>query len=244
LPELWEAPFEPLGGQTPFNLEYVQGETRLPARRLANGEWGGRWNQLLPGGEFSISYLSRLSDLGSVRPRAVAARPGPIPQVTVALDRQFYRAGVLGFDFASRLWSVGIRGEAALFHETDPREGNRLVWVVGLDRTWHGWLFIVEYLDRSGGDSLVGVPAFSTLAVRSTLLSHIQKTIGSSHELELRGALGLHGGGHLVEASYGRALSGRLRLKASAIVIGGARAGYLGQYGDNGHLKLDLRYSF
>jgi hypothetical protein len=244
LPRTALAPLGPSGEEIPVDVTYREGTRVFPARTLGNGQWGVRWNQLLPRGEFSLSYLYAFNDIGFYRTATGVELGGPAPELVLVLNREYHRVGILGFDFASELGPVGIRGEMALRNETDPDNLDRFVYIVGLDRRWKDWLLVVQYTDRAGGDTAGSTPVFPDLGLRSTLLSHIERTLGPTQSLELRSAFRLRDGDFLLQLRYSRALTDRWRLELGGALFGGPRAGYLGQYRGNDDLTFRLRYAF
>jgi hypothetical protein len=244
LPNTALAPLGPAGQEVAVDVAYHEGARTFPARTLANGQWGVRWNQLVPRGEFSVSFLDTFNDVGYLSPTTRVDPGGPVPRLAVVLDRHYFRMRVVGFDFASELGPVGVRGEMALVDETDPDDLDRLVYVVGLDRRWGDWFLIAQYADRIGGRALADTPVFPNLGLRSTLLSRIERTIDPSQTLELRTALGLRDRDMLMQLSYSLAITDAWKLTLAGALVGGSRAGFLGQYRGNDNLSVQLRRSF
>jgi hypothetical protein len=244
LPDTVLAPLGPAGQEVPVDVTYREGTRTFPARTLANGQWGVRWNQLVPRGEFSVSFVDAFNDVGYLSPTTRLDPGAPVPRLVVALDRHYFRMRVVGFDFASELGPVGIRGEMAFVDETDPNDLDRLAYVVGLDRRWGDWFLIAQYADRIGGRPPAGTPVFPNLGLRSTLLSRIERTIDPSQSLELRTALGLRDRDFLMQLSYSLAITDAWKLTLAGALVGGSRTGYLGQYRGNDNLSVQLRRSF
>jgi hypothetical protein len=244
LPPTALAPLGPSGQEIAVDVTYREGTRTFPARTLANGQWGLRWNQIVRGGEFSLSYLDTFNDTGFLSTTAHVETATPAPRLAVALDRRYFRMRVVGADFASELGPVGVRGEMAFVDETDPGDLDRFVYVVGLDRRWKDWFVIAQYADRIGGHQAAGIPVFPNLGLRATVLSRIERTIDPSQSVELKLALGLRDRDRLMQLSYNLSISDTWRLTLGGALFGGSRTGFLGQYRGNDALTVQLRRSF
>jgi hypothetical protein len=235
------APQEP---PTEVELSYRDAGGALPARTFGNGQWGIRWNQLLPRAEFSFSYFDGFDDIAFFRPSIMPVLLAPQPQFLVSLNREYFRVRVAGADFASELGPFGIRGEMAYFDQTDPTNLDRLLFVVGLDRSWGDWFAIVQYMGQKVSGSAQNEPVFPDLGLRSTMLWRVERTLSPSRSLEVKGALRLRDGDFFIQPMYSVALANKWRLKIGATIFGGPEDGYLGQFRDNSHLIVQLRYTF
>jgi len=241
-------PVGPSGQMVAADLSYQDGQITFPARRFENGQWGLRWNQLVPGAEFSISYFDGYDNIPFFRPTAtVVSVVDQRPQILVTLNREYQRMHVPGADFATALGPVGIRGELAYLalDHTSPGNQDRLVFIVGLDRTWGDWFVNAQYTDQVGGGTLpAGVALFPNQGLRSTILYRVERTLGPSQSVGLRGAWGVRDGGVLLQPQYNVILSDAWRLKVGLTVFLGPRSSYLGEYRDNTNLEMQLRYTF
>jgi hypothetical protein len=246
LPAVARVPFGPTGEVAEVDLLFRDGNVAFPARTFANGQWGARWNQLVSWVEFSLSYFDGFDDIAFFRPRfAVPSGVAPRPRIQVTLDREYHRVRVAGADFASELGSFGIRGELAYVDQMDPLNRDRLVFVVGVDRTWGDWFAILQYTDQiPAGNIPPGTPIFPDQGLRSTILTRFERTISPSQSFEVRGALSVRDGDFLVQLLYDIALTDAWRLKLGLTLFAGPRTSFLGQYRDSGHLNIQLRYTF
>jgi hypothetical protein len=229
-----------------YDLTYRDQAGPVPARTLGNGQWGVRYNQVRSRGEFSFSYFDGFDDIPFFRP---AISPQPIvpperPRAQISLNREYYRVHVAGFDFASDLGPIGIRGEAAYFDQTDPNNLDHALYVLGVDKTWGDWFVILQYAGQSVNGRIIGQAVFPDLGLRSTLIYRVERTLGSSRSVEIKGAFRLRDGDFLLQPMYTVALSNSWRLKLGATVFVGPKTTYLGQYQDSSHLNLQLRYSY
>ncbi len=252
LPESAEAPLGPKGQPIDIDLSFQDGSVTFPAWALKNGEVGLRWNQLVPGGEFSLSYFDGFDHIASFRSTAtILPAMEPRPRALVTLNREYHRVRVGGADFASALGPFGLRGEIAYFAQNDPTKHDRLVFIVGFDRTWGDWFAILQYTDQiltgsaqMPAGNLQGSLLFPDQGYRSTILYRVARTLSSSQSVEIKGAIGARDGGFLVQPLYSMALTDAWRLKVGVTFFGGSRTSYLGQYHDNVFLNLQLRYTF
>jgi hypothetical protein len=247
LPTSTKAPLGPMGEEIDVALAFDDGRIDFPARTLRNGQWGVRWNQVVGGGEFSLSYFDGFDDLPVFRPTTA---PQPLvavrPQLLITLDREYHRMRVFGADYASALGPFGVRGELAYFdvESSAPLNRDRLVFVIGLDRTWGDWFAIVQYTDQIPARDVQDALVFPDQGLRSAILYRIERTLSGSQSIEIKGVIGVRDRDFLVQMGYNVALSDAWRLKAGITFLGGPRSSYLGQYRDNNYVNLQLRYSF
>jgi hypothetical protein len=244
LPSSAQLPLFPESEPVDLSLTYQDAGGPLPARTLGNGQWGVRWNQLVPRAEFSLSYFDGFDDLAFFRSSILAIEPAPRPQALISLSREYYRVRVAGADFASELGPVGIRGELGYFDQTDPANLDHLLFVVGVDRSLGDWFVVVQYAGQKVSGPVPKGPVFPDLGLRSTMLWRIERTLGPSTTFEIRGALRLLDGDFLIQPLYSVALANNWRLSVGATFFGGPEDGYLGQFRDNSHLTVQLRYTF
>jgi len=245
-PRLPARTFIPVDGErVEAGLFYRDGRLALPPRTFGNGQWGARWNQLVPRAEFSISYFDGFDDIAFFRPEAAPLPElAQTPRLLVRLNREYHRVRIVGADFASGFGPLGIRGEMAYFDQTDPGNRDHLLFVLGLDRTWGDWFAIIQYAGQKVSQKLAGSAVFPDLGLRSTALLRIERNMGPSRSFEMKVALRLRDGDFMLQPFYNVALSNRWRLKVGATLFGGTREGFLGQYRDSSHLNLQLRYTF
>jgi len=225
---------------------FLDGTRTLPARTFGNGQWAVRWNQIVPRGEFSVSYFDGFDDLPffSLGGMRVAEPREAGTVVHVPLNRQYCRVRVAGADFASELGPFGIRGETAYFDSTDPANRDHLLYVIGMDHTRGDWFAIVQYADLWVSSPVPETALFPELALRSTLMARIEKKMGPENTFEIKGAVRLRDGDAMVQPLCSIGLSGNWRLKIGATFFSGPRASYFGQFRDNANFTLALRYSF
>ena len=244
LPATTQAAIVP--GQPPstVDLSYRDVGGPLPARTFANGQWGVRWNQLVPRAEFSLSYFDGFDDLAYFQTSAVPVAIVPRPRLQVSLSREYYRVHVIGADFASQYGPFGVRGEMAYFDQTDPANLDHLLFVLGLDRTWGDWFAIVQYAGQKVSGHVANTAVFPDLGLRSSLICRIERTLGPARSFEVKGVLRLLDGDFFLQPLYSIALANKWRLKIGGTLFAGPKDSYLGQFRDNSHLLVQLRYTF
>jgi hypothetical protein len=229
-----------------FDLIYRDQRGPLPAQTFGNGQWGVRYSQVVSRGEFSFSYFDGLDDIPFFRP-SIALLSFASPErlrAQIALGREYYRVRVAGFDFASDLGPIGIRGEAAYFDQTDPNNLDHVLYVVGVDKNWRDWFVILQYAGQKVNGRLAGQAVFPDLGLRSSMIYRVERTLGPSRSIEIKGVLRLRDGDFLLQPIYSVALSNNWRLKLGATVFAGSKNTYLGQSRDSSHLNLQLTYSY
>jgi len=102
----------------------------------------------------------------------------------------------------------------------------------------------MQYAGQRVSGRIQNAAIFPDLGLRSTMIYRIERTLGPSRSIEIKGALRLRDGDFFVQPLYNMALSNRWRLKIGATVFAGALDSYLGQFHDNSHLNLQLIYTF
>ena len=236
----------PGAGPVDVDLTYRDLGGPLPARTFGNGQWGVRYNQIVPSAEFSLSYLDGFDDIAFFRTVSTPVAPPALqrPQALVDFHREYYRVKVAGADFASQIGPFAIRGEAAYFDQTDPNNLDHLLFVIGLDKTWGDWFAIVQYAGQKVNGRVQNAAIFPDLGLRSTMIYRIERTLRPSRSIEIKGALRLRDGDFFVQPLYNVALSNKWRLKIGATIFAGALDSYLGQFRGNSHLNLQLIYTF
>jgi hypothetical protein len=243
LPLIGQRWFPRLPTGTPVQqIQYHDLGGPVPAGTLGNGQWAVRYNQIIPGAEFSVSYFDGFDDLPFFR---ASGTPLLAEQaIRVDLRREYFRVHVVGADFASGIGPVGIRGEAAYFDQTDPLNLDHLLFVIGLDKSWGDWFAIVQYAGQKVSGRVEPAAVFPDLGLRSTLLYRVERTLGPDRTFEIKGALRLRDGDFLIQPLYSVALSNKWRLKIGTTLFAGASDGYLGQFRYNSHLNLSVTYTF
>jgi len=102
----------------------------------------------------------------------------------------------------------------------------------------------VQYAGQKASGKIQGPAVFPDLGLRSTMIYRVERTLGPSRSLEVKGALRLRDGDFLVQPLYNVALSNQWRLKLGCTIFAGAQDTYLGQFRDNSRLNLQLIYTF
>jgi hypothetical protein len=229
----------------PVNLRYQDTQGPMPAGTLGNGQWGIRYNQILSKSEFSLSYFDGFDDIPYYRPNVTPlVSTSRDLSALVSLRREYFRVRVAGIDFASSIGPLGVRGEAAYFDQTDPNNLDHMIFVIGVDKSWGDWSALIQYTGQKLSRQIDGVTVFPDLGLRSTMICRVERTLGPSRSIEIRGALGLRDRGFLLQPTYSLALSNRWRLKVGANVFAGEQNSYLGQFRDSSHANIQLTYAF
>ncbi len=245
LPSTLPLPLAPGAAPADVQLTYIDRGGRYPARTFGDAQWGVRYNQNVPRAEFSLSYFDGFDDIPFFRADVtpLSSTSGPLG-AQVSLSREYYRVRVVGADFASEFGPFGIRGETAYFDQTDPNNLDHMLFVIGLDKTWGDWFAIVQYAGQKINGRVQNAAIFPDLGLRSTMIFRVERTLGPSRSLEIKGALRLLDGDFFVQPLYSIALSNNWRLKLGASIFAGAKDSYLGQFRDNSRLNLQLIYTF
>ena len=70
------------------------------------------------------------------------------------------------------------------------------------------------------------------------------RSLGPATSFEIKGALRLRDGDFYLQPIYTVALSNRWRLDLGGAAFGGPASGFFGQYAENAHASVRLRYTF
>ena len=224
----------PLPPQTLETTGFVDLDPQFPNRP----QYGGRWNVLGPGFEFSLSYFDGFNHLPQFTAFPLSGRP------LVALQRTYAPLRMGGADAAVQLRWFTVKGEIASLFTTSDEADDVVVYVVQLER-------------QSGELSLVaGYAGEIITARRSTFdfapdrgltrafLGRAGYTISATSDISFEAALRQNLDGIWIKGQYSKAIGAHWRATFAGAAIGGDERDFIGQYRRNSHLLATLRYSF
>jgi hypothetical protein len=224
----------PLPPQSIFTTGFVDVDPQFPTRP----QYGGRWNVLGPGFEFSLSYFDGFNHLPQFTAFPLSSRP------LVALQRTYAPLRMGGADAAVPLRWFTVKGEIASLFTTSDEADDVVVYVVQLER-------------QSGELSLVaGYAGESVIKRRSTFdfapdrgltrafLGRAGYTIGATSDVSFEAAVRQNFDGVWLKGQYSKAIGAHWRATFAGVIIGGDEQDFIGQYQRNSHGLTTLRYSF
>ena len=176
-------------------------------------------------------------------------------KINLSIDYNYYHQ--IAVDFARVLFGFNIRAEAGVNLTKDLNgkdgavENPAIVWSLGFDRdmVWginlnlQGNGRVRLFHDRIGGSFLTDCEAGSKISSSRITAVISRKFFRNELELKATGLWGIEDKDFLVMPAiiWGR---NDLSIEASAGFFGGSRKGELGQYSDNGFLRLLVSYKF
>jgi hypothetical protein len=215
----------PLVGQrwTPVPVSF------LPSRQLPDGSQTGlRWSHAGSGVEYAVAFFDGFNHLPNIEPGGFA-----YPAIRM-----------YGGDAAVPTPWFTVKGETAYFASASPTTDEYVMYVVQLERQTGEWVFVGGY----AGEAVTARRAALTFApdrgMTKSLVARASYTIDVNQSLAIESAVRATGGGAYAKLEYSRASGQHWRATMSAVAIGGRSDDFLGQYRQNSHATLTLRYSF
>jgi hypothetical protein len=199
---------------------------------LGRSSFGGRWNHLGSGYEFSASFYDGFNYL-------------PVFQVS-GLDflRIYPPLRLYGADAAVPLRWFTVKTEAAYYTSPDHHQDEYVIYVIQLERQIKELSLVVGY----AGDAVTArTPALQfspELGFARAVLAHAQYTIDSNRSVAADLAVRQNGQGSWLRSEYSQAFGQHWRATAGFTWIRGDPSDFLGQYHRNSYELLALRYSF
>jgi hypothetical protein len=172
----------------------------------------------------------------------------PVVEPTVQLTRIYPSVRMYGADAAVPLPWFTIKGETGYFASQEPSESPRpddyILYVIQAERQVGEWSF-------AGGYAGEGVIIRRTLVdfapdrgLTRAFLGRAGLTIDTNRSLAIEGALRQNGDGSWLKFEYSQAAGQHLRMTAALTWIRGEPTDFFGQYNQNSHARLAVRYSF
>jgi hypothetical protein len=140
---------------------------------------------------------------------------------------------------------VSIKGEAAWFQSPDHRSDDYVLYVVQLERQAGEWFFVGGY----GGEVVTerGTQSADFNPVRGltrTVLARAGYTIDVNRNIAFETAIRENFDGFWSKTEYSQAFGQHWRLTLGLTLIRGEPSDFLGQYRQNSHGTITVRYSF
>jgi len=230
-----------------------------------------RWSPLVPATEFTITIRDlraslpggpqagvRWNHTGLVE-YALSVYQGfnPLPSFDVvgtnftpegvSIDLQRFHSKMLmaGGDIAIPTRLFTLKSEAAHFSSSDDRADEYALYVVQLERQSGEWFFVGGYageaITRNGSRTATFAP---DRGLTKTLLGRAGYTIDANRSVAVETAVRQNGDGLWVKGEYSQAFGQHWRATLNLTLIRGEMGDFLGQYRQNSHALLIVRYSF
>ncbi len=161
-----------------------------------------------------------------------------------AIERFFPQLTSWGADAAAPLSWVTVKGETEFFTSKDKRSDEFLLYVLQLEKQ-------VRELSLVGGYSgEIVVESRSPLffnperGFARSFIGRAQYSIDPRRELTAQGIVRQNGKGELLELNYSETFGQHWRATVGYTFIGGVDSDFIGEYHENSHATVALRYSF
>jgi hypothetical protein len=201
-------------------------------------QYGARWNHIGAIAEYSFSFYNGFDNLPLYRAQANFA------QLRADLQRYYPRMRMYGADAAIPLGPVTLKSEAAYFTSTAPQSDEYLLYVLQLEHQSGEWSFVGGYAGQvvtSHANSLAFSPQ---RGFTRSFVAHAGYTIDANRSLALETIIRQNGNGLWLKPEYTQSFGQHWRLTAALALIRGRAPDFIGQYHQNSHGILTVRYSF
>jgi hypothetical protein len=201
-------------------------------------QYGARWNHIGAIAEYSFSFYNGFDNLPLYRAQINFA------ELRADLQRTYPQMRMYGADAALPLGPVTLKSEAAYFTSTNPQSDQYALYVLQLERQAGEWSFVGGYAGQvvtSHGNSLAFSPQ---RGFTRSFVAHAGYTIDTNRSLALETIIRQNGNGIWLKPEYTQSFGQHWRLTAALAVIRGKPPDFIGQYHQNSHGILTVRYSF
>ncbi len=206
--------------------------TDAGARYPGRSQFGGRWNHLGKGYEFSLSYFDGFNYL-------------PLFEPSLTIQRHYPRLRLYGADAAIPNRFFTLKTEAAYYTSPKSDSAEYLLYVLQCERTWREWVFVAGYagevVTRTESNPLQFSPE---RGFARSILGRAGFTISPTKSLAITGTTRQNGKGTWLRFEYSQSAGRHWRTTASVNWIRGEMNDFIGQYHRNSFAGLALRYSF
>ena len=198
--------------------------------------FGGRWNHIGAGYEFSASFYDGFNYL----PLFQGAQDG----AGIDFRRVYPALRLYGVDAAVPLRWFTVKAEAAYYTSPDKQQDEYVIYVIQFERQIKEFAFVAGYAGDAITSSTPGLQFSPELGFARAVLAHAQYIIDSTKSVALDAAVRQNGQGSWVRSAYSQSIGQHWRVTAGFTWIRGEPSDFLGQYHRNSYALLALRYSF
>jgi hypothetical protein len=198
--------------------------------------FGGRWNHLGVGYEFSTSFYDGFNSLPIFEGAASAT--------TTDFRRLYPALRLYGADAAVPLRWFTVKTEAAYYTSPDKQQDEYVIYVLQFERQIKEFALVVGYAGDAVTSHRPGLQFSPELGFARAFLAHAQYTIDSSRSVAVDSAVRQNGEGSWLRSVYSQSFGQHWRMTTGFTWIRGAPSDFLGQYHRNSYALLALRYSF
>ena len=200
--------------------------------------FGGRWNHIGSGYEFSTSFYDGFNYLPVFQ-----GAPGASGS-SIDFERLYPALRLYGADAAVPLHWFTVKAEAAYYTSPDARQDEYVIYVIQLERQIKELSLVVGYAGDAITTRSASLQFSPELGFARAVLTHVQYTIDANRSLAADAAVRQNGQGSWLRSEYSQAFGQHWRATAGFTWIRGDAGDFLGQYHRNSFALLALRYSF
>ena len=204
----------------------------LGARYPGRSQFGGRWNHIARGYEYSASYFDGFNYL-------------PLFEPSLNVSRYYPRLRLVGADAAIPTRWFTLKAEAAYYMSPKKQSDEYLLYVLQLERTVKEWVFVTGYAGEVVTASTANPFQFSPeRGFARSILGRAGYTISPTKSFAITGTTRQNGQGTWLRFEYSQTYARHWRATGGVTWIHGNPGDFLGQYHLNSYASLALRYSF
>jgi hypothetical protein len=215
-------------------LTVVDAGSAVPSRP----QYGLRWRHTGPKLETAVSYFDGANHLPNIEGNVM------LPEGRLELTRVFPMIRMLGGDVAVPTSWLTWKFEAAYVTSPKQQTEEYFLYVIEVERQIGEWLHDFGY----AGDHTTEEhpePLFSPdRGMARSIIGRASYTVDPRRTVVLEGAVRQNAEGVFGKAEYSQTFGQHVRLTLAGVAIGGDRTDFIGQYRDNSHASVGLRFSF
>ncbi|HZR22655.1 MAG TPA: hypothetical protein VFA59_03640 [Vicinamibacterales bacterium] len=201
----------------------------LPDPQLPDGAQSGlRWSHVGAGFEYALAFFDGFNHLPNIERAGLA-----YPQMRM-----------YGGDVAMPTTWCTVKAESAYFTSSSPTTDEYVMYVVQLERQTGEWLIVGGFAGEIVTDRRALLTFAPDRGLTKSFVGRASYTIDVNRSLAIETAVRATGDGEYAKFEYSRAYGQHVRATLSAVAIAGHSDDFLGQYHQNSHATLTLRYSF
>ena len=220
--------------QLPELPPVTSGEAEFPK----GSQFGARWSFVTDRYEFSLSVYDGFNHLPTVVPEIRSDPP------RVELVRVYPTMRMYGGDLVVPLRWLTVKGEAAYFENNDQRTDEYVLYVIQIERQTGEWVLVGGYAGEAITERRTSLTFAPDRGLTHAFVGRASYTIDPNRSIAFDGVQRDNGDGTWVRVEYSQAWRAHWRGTVSGTVIMGKNTDFLGQYDQNSHIILSLRYSF
>jgi hypothetical protein len=218
----------------PAGLTVVDGGSVLPR----GAQFGGRWRHTGSRLETALSFFDGYNHLPDID-----VRPRP-DSLTIDVERVHPTIRMYGGDIAVPTGWLTLKAEAAYVTSPPATSDEYVLYVVELERQTGEWLLDVGYAGEVVIESRVAAFFSPDRSMARSIIGRASYTVDPRRTVVIEGAVRQSGDGFYAKVQYSQAMRPHWRLTLTGVGLAGEPDDFLGQYQNNSHVSMAIRFSF